>query len=56
MLLASLVGVAGLSIHTDLPSRVGQRVGYVEGLYVVPLRAAPWCRAVPADRFTRVGA
>ena len=31
-----LVGVAELSIHTDLPSRVGQRVGYVEGLYVVP--------------------
>ena len=31
-----LIGVAELSIRTDLPSRLGQRVGYVEGLFVVP--------------------
>jgi aminoglycoside 6'-N-acetyltransferase I len=31
-----LVAVAELSIRTDLPSRPGQRVGYVEGLYIVP--------------------
>jgi aminoglycoside 6'-N-acetyltransferase I len=31
-----LVGVAELSIRTDLPSRLGQRVGYVEGLSIVP--------------------
>ena len=31
-----LVAVAELSIRTDLPSRLGQPVGYVEGLFVVP--------------------
>jgi len=31
-----LVGVAELSIRIDLPSLIGTRVGYVEGLYVVP--------------------
>jgi aminoglycoside 6'-N-acetyltransferase I len=31
-----LWAVAELSIRTDVPSRVGQQVGYVEGLYVVP--------------------
>jgi aminoglycoside 6'-N-acetyltransferase I len=31
-----LVAVAELSIRTDLPSRLGQRVGYVEGLYILP--------------------
>jgi aminoglycoside 6'-N-acetyltransferase I len=32
----NLVAVAELSIRTDLPSCLGQRVGYVEGLYIVP--------------------
>ena len=31
-----LLAVAELSIRTDLPSHFGQRVGYVEGLYIVP--------------------
>ena len=31
-----LVAIAELSIRTNLPSRLGQRVGYVEGLFVVP--------------------
>jgi aminoglycoside 6'-N-acetyltransferase I len=31
-----LVAVAELSIRTDLPSRLGQPVGYVEGLFIVP--------------------
>jgi aminoglycoside 6'-N-acetyltransferase I len=31
-----LVAVAELSIRTDLPLVPGQRVGYVEGLYIVP--------------------
>jgi len=31
-----LVAVAELSIRTDLPSRLGQLVGYVEGLYILP--------------------
>jgi len=31
-----LVGVAELSIRTDLPSRLGQLVGYIEGLFIVP--------------------
>jgi len=31
-----LVGFAELSIRTDLPPLLGSRVGYVEGLYVVP--------------------
>jgi aminoglycoside 6'-N-acetyltransferase I len=30
------VGFAELSIRTDLPALEGERVGYVEGLYVVP--------------------
>jgi aminoglycoside 6'-N-acetyltransferase I len=32
----SMIGFAELSIRTDLPNLVGTRVGYVEGLYVVP--------------------
>lgn len=31
-----IVAFAELSIRTDLPSHVGSRVAYVEGLYVVP--------------------
>ena len=31
-----VVAVAELSIRTDLPSRLGQPVGYVEGLFIVP--------------------
>ena len=31
-----LVAVAELSIRTHLPSRLGQPVGYVEGLFIVP--------------------
>jgi aminoglycoside 6'-N-acetyltransferase I len=32
----NLVGFAELSLRTDLPTLLGSRVGYVEGLYVVP--------------------
>ena len=31
-----IVGFAELSLRTDLPGLAGQRVGYVEGLYVLP--------------------
>lgn len=31
-----LVGFAELSVRTDLPTLIGTKVGYVEGLYVVP--------------------
>jgi aminoglycoside 6'-N-acetyltransferase I len=31
-----LVAVAELSVRTSIPSLLGQRVGYVEGLYVEP--------------------
>jgi aminoglycoside 6'-N-acetyltransferase I len=31
-----LVAVAELSIRMDLPSRLGQRIGHVEGLYIIP--------------------
>lgn len=31
-----LVAIAELSIRTNLPSRLGRPVGYVEGLFVVP--------------------
>ena len=31
-----LVAVAELSIRTDLPSRLGQTVGYGEGIFIVP--------------------
>lgn len=30
-----MIGFAELSIRTDLPTLVGTRVGYVEGLYVI---------------------
>jgi aminoglycoside 6'-N-acetyltransferase I len=33
---SKLVGVAELSIRRDVPGLIGQRVGYVEGLYVLP--------------------
>jgi aminoglycoside 6'-N-acetyltransferase I len=33
---ARFVGFAELSIRMDLPTLEGERVGYVEGLYVVP--------------------
>jgi aminoglycoside 6'-N-acetyltransferase I len=30
------IGVAELSIRTDISELTGQRVGYVEGLYIIP--------------------
>ncbi len=33
-----VVGVAELSIRTDVPGLEGRRTGYIEGLYVVPMR------------------
>jgi len=32
----AIVGFAELSIRTDIPGLEGKRVGYVEGLYVIP--------------------
>jgi aminoglycoside 6'-N-acetyltransferase I len=32
----SMIGFAELSIRADLPALAGTRVGYVEGLYVIP--------------------
>jgi aminoglycoside 6'-N-acetyltransferase I len=31
-----MIAFAELSIRTDLPSLVGRKIGYVEGLYVIP--------------------
>ena len=36
-----LVAIAEPSIRTNLPSRLGQPVGYVEGLFVVPEARGP---------------
>jgi len=33
---ATIVAFAELSIRTDLPPLIGMKVGYVEGLYVIP--------------------
>ena len=33
---AALVGMVELSLRADIPGLLGQRTGYVEGLYVVP--------------------
>ncbi len=33
-----IVGVVELSLRTDIPGLLGQRTGYIEGLYVLPSR------------------
>lgn len=45
----AVIAFAELSVRTDLPGLEGQRVGYVEGLYVVPeMRSRGVARALLA--------